>query len=369
MRRIIVVVFVGFLVVLGVVSTPAEAEGPSIASPKVMTLNLYVGADLSSFDPPLILQTIQQTNFPERSKTIADEIDDRNPDLIGLQEVSNISLTFGPFGDPVLDPETGEPVLVLDYLEILLADLEAEGETYVKASEIVNAKVSLPIDLKNNIWGNLIDRDVILARKATTSTSHPRSGNYAVNFQVEVPLPPPLPPATVEFTRGWTTVDAVVNGAAFTFANTHLEVEPDPETGAGFCIVEKNPIPCQIPQAKQLVNEVLKDASHPTILLGDFNAEPGTAAYHTVANAGFVDAWDEQIFDFNLNEDTCCQKEDLSNTFSKLDQRIDIIFVRTEGDVSSIATVVFDRFWEKTPSGLWPTDHGSVVARLFYPNP
>lgn len=366
MRRSMLAVAFGLLFVMGGVVSPAEADGHGgIASPKVMTLNLYVGADLSTFDPALILATIVATDFEERAETIAEEIDDRNPDLIGLQEVSDISVTFGPFGDPV----PNQPQL--DYLDILLDELAARGEHYYVASEITNAKVSLPIDLENNVWGNLIDRDVILAREGT-EILRKQSDNFKVNFKVPFPPPPAEPITEIEFTRGWTLVQAKVDGDEFIFANTHLEVEPNPATGEGFCIVEKQPIPCQIPQAIELVgilDAVEAETGLPTILLGDFNAEPGTDAYGIIAGAGFIDAWDIRFFGIPQQENTCCQAPDLMNTFSLLDQRIDIIFIRVDGEPISFSTVFFDRFWEKTPSGLWPSDHAGVVSTLLYANP
>ena len=369
MRRRLCTAVIGLLVLAGVGAVPASAaDTPLIASPKVMTLNLYVGADLASFDPESILETIVATNYRERAVSIADEIGDRNPDLIGLQEVSDLSVTFS--SDGTCDPnKLGPPVAGTpqdDYLDILLGALKAEGESYVVASEVTNAKVSLPFQIIPGViaCGNLTDRDVILARTETTRTWNPRSGNYAVNFTL--PLPSEEHPTT--FTRGWTMVDATVRGSTFTFANTHLEVEPDRKTGAGFCTAETAPIPCQIPQAQELAG-VLAKTAHPTILVGDFNAAPGTTAYGIIAGAGFEDAWNIRLFNISQQENTCCQAERLLNVSSTLNQRIDIVFIRAAGDPVSLATVVFDQSWEKTPSGLWPTDHGSVVARLLYANP
>ena len=65
----------------------------------VMTQNLYLG---SSLGPALeaqtpeafieavarIYATVQYTNFPARAEAIADEIEEKGPDLIGLQEVT-----------------------------------------------------------------------------------------------------------------------------------------------------------------------------------------------------------------------------------------------------------------------------------------
>lgn len=358
MRRKLMVIVTAMALLLGVAAAPAGARGyPKIATPKVMTLNMYVGAEIGRLlegEPPAaILETIEETNIVERAQAMAAEIDRRNPDLIGLQEVSLITLfTLNDQGG------VGEVLQQADYLDILLRSLAARGEKYEAVSQVKNADVTLPIE--PGVFGNLTDRDVILARVETTKTENAASGNYAVNFQV------PFGGTIIEFTRGWTSVNAKVRDAKFTFVNTHLEVEPDPTTGEGFCVIEIGPVPCQIPQAQELV-KVLASSDHPTILVGDFNAVPGTDAYNIIAGAGFVDAWDVRLFNIDQQENTCCQLENLMNEKSQLSQRIDIVFVRVDGWVRSLATVVFDRPWEKTPSGLWPSDHGAVVARLLYP--
>lgn len=348
MRRF-TVLFVTGLLVAGLAAPAGASHRFSVMT--TMTYNLYVGADLGSLNPGLILPTIVKTNFPERAQAIAAEIDRRNPDVIGLQEVSDLSVTFAD-GTPV----PGQPQL--DYLDILLDALEARGEKYVVASEVVNAEVSLPLDDSFTVFGNLTDRDVILARSRTTSTSNARSGNYRVNFAV--------PGLGIEFTRGWTSVDAKVGGAQFTFVNTHLEVEPDFTTFEGICLVESAPVPCQIPQAEELVNEVLAKSEHPTVLLGDFNAEPGTTAYDIIKGAGLADAWNDQLFRHRPGF-TCCQDEQLDNEKSKLDQRIDQIWLgKGVNPRFVLAGTVGDRWWQKTPSGLWPSDHAGVVAYLIW---
>ena len=59
-----------------------------------------------------------------------------------------------------------------------------------------------------------------------------------------------------------------------------------------------------------------------------------------------------------------------------LDQRIDFILVRDEEGRSDesilesvFAIVVGDELEDRTPSGLWPSDHAGVVARLIAEEP
>jgi hypothetical protein len=94
---------------LGASTLSSDRCPPSnLAPPKdrppitVMTRNLYLGADLSPIfeaasrgDGPGVVQattnawaTIKATNFPERAESLADEIGESDPLLVGLQEVS-----------------------------------------------------------------------------------------------------------------------------------------------------------------------------------------------------------------------------------------------------------------------------------------
>jgi hypothetical protein len=76
----------------------AEEAGPPIDSPHtftVLTQNLYQGADLTPLilapspqNVELVVSRVVQTSFPERAKWLVDEIEETQPLLIGLQEVS-----------------------------------------------------------------------------------------------------------------------------------------------------------------------------------------------------------------------------------------------------------------------------------------
>ncbi|MFD7257969.1 hypothetical protein [Streptomyces sp. NPDC059874] len=79
----------------GSLTAASAAEPP--ATLRVLTRNLYLGADLA----PVLAATTQEalvgavttaygnvraTNFPERAEALADEIADSDPHLVGLQE-------------------------------------------------------------------------------------------------------------------------------------------------------------------------------------------------------------------------------------------------------------------------------------------
>lgn len=161
----------------------------------------------------------------------------------------------------------------------------------------------------------------------------------------------------IEFTRGYTAVDAKVKGTDIRFVNTHLEVENAP------CLTQTGLIICQDAQATELAT-ALADEPLPTILVGDFNAQPEMAAYETIAGAGYVDAW--TVRGHGAAGFTCCQSETLVNPDSQLTQRIDHLFV-SDNRVQSFKAktkILGATQQDKTPSGLWYSDHAGVWAQL-----
>ena len=346
MKRI--ALFFAALVLLAV-ATPASANHRTTV--EVMSQNLYIGADLDRLlqgeDPAALLATVQQTDFPSRAVEIAEAIDAFNPDLLGLQEVSLIS---------VFD-SNGNVLFELDYLTILMAAIGAEGENYAVASEVVNSDVTLPVDLEAGTFARVVDRDAIIYRTTTTTVANPVSANFGTNFAIG----PPIFPVPLEFTRGYTMVDATVGSQQFTFVNTHLEVAGAP------CLTEAGPVICQDVQAAELA-EVLSGISGPMVLVGDINAEPGMAAYETFASGGYLDTWTVRYPYNDEPGDTCCQSETLDNVENQLFERIDHIFIRELDPYYVVTTVVGDWDQRKTPSGLWYSDHGGPWARLYLPN-
>ena len=342
---------------------------------KVMTQNLYIGADLLRVvnvgDPAEIpiavaetLQVIQQTNFPERAKAIAEEIKRVKPDVIGLQEVTLLRTQFP--GDFFLgNPIAAEDVLY-DYLNILLAALRKQGMHYEVAAIVQNADVEVPAFAGVGDSGplfmdvRLTDHDVILARKSI-KTKNPLAQNFQINLQI------PIDGFVIDFTRGYTAVDAKVRGQWYRVANTHLELPGPPPVSL-----------VQALQAEELIN-VLSQSDLPVVLMGDFNStpedevEPITGAvppYMQLVASNFIDVWLHRFGKPSVGY-TCCQDELLDNEASALYMRIDYIFVRsTDGDPAALddafvlANTVGDKPVDKTPSGLWPSDHAGVWSRI-----
>jgi endonuclease/exonuclease/phosphatase family metal-dependent hydrolase len=332
----------------------AFAVVPALASDskvKVMTRNLYLGTDLSpvlaarSTEEFLIAVSaafaeVQATNFPERAQRLADEIDENKPLLIGLQEVAIWRSQFPADFSRTPNATTIE----YDFLELLLAALDERGLHYspviVAARADVEAPGLTPTGLKDY---RLTMQDVILIQTDShgkkVELSNIIEHQYAQNVVIGTFVGP------VVFTRGWATVDVTIDRTTFRFANTHLEAFAEA---------------IRLAQAAELVAGPV-NTELPVIIVGDFNAAPGTPTYTLLASAGFTDAAaEEDGDDAGL---TCCQAANLRNAESELHSRVDLVLFRGNINSKDVDRVGY-REEDRTVSGLWPSDHAGVVARL-----
>jgi hypothetical protein len=349
---------------VGHVAVPQVEPGDRAVT--VMTRNLYVGADISpvvaalaSGNPSAIIGAastiwagVLSTNFPERAGALADEIANAQPLLIGLQEVS-LFRTGAPdsfFGNP-----TRAEAVAFDYLETLLRELSERGLHYDTVAVTQNVDAELTGFVAPGVLRDirLTDRDVILARTDLPASQLKLSNVQTANFANNVIVP--IGTTGQFFTNlcGWGAVDAKVRGKTFRFINTHLQVEsPNPLVNA-----------IQVAQARELLTGPAS-TSLPVILVGDFNSRAdgtGTATYSLVRGAGFDDVWSQT----HPNElgNTFGHDADLRNSTVNFTQRIDLVLYR--GDLRAFdADVVGDELSDRMSSGLWPSDHGGVVATL-----
>jgi hypothetical protein len=100
------------------------------------------------------------------------------------------------------------------------------------------------------------------------------------------------------------------------------------------------------------------------VFVGDFNSAAdgsSTATYANLIAAGLQDAWTHV-----LPGDpgyTSTQNADLMNPISLLSERIDLVLHR--GGFSALdVELVGENPADRTPSGLWPSDHAGIVATL-----
>ena len=249
----------------------------------VMTQNLYVGADvdavitaLATPDPnddiPALLDavaTIERTDFPARADAIADEIGRTHPVVVGLQEVSTIGVDIPPLGVS----------LHVDFLPILLDALAAEGLNYVVAIRYENFTASPAPGI------SLTDAEVMLVDASRVQVLSAAGHTFAANLGVVAP--------GVDLQRGWVTMEAVVDGTTYTFVSLHTE-----GTGPDELLLQLHAL-----QVGEMAASL--GTTSPAVVLGDFNAQPGSPAYQVMVDAGFTDVWG--ALRPGVRGYTCCQ--------------------------------------------------------------
>ncbi|TFG52826.1 MAG: hypothetical protein E4H37_04900 [Gemmatimonadales bacterium] len=334
-----------------VVDTKSGAASDGAFRVTVMTRNLYVGADvdaviaaLASTDPaddlPALftaIEIIQRTDFPTRARAIAEEIDRVRPHVVGLQEVSEIDIDLTGLGLPI--------VIHQDFLASLDAALSDRGLNYVPAATIKNIE-AVPFP-----GISLVDFDVMLVDPARVAVTSVVEQNFAANLGIVAP--------GLDIKRGWVTVTGLVDGAAYTFASTHLESGSLP----GF------------PELRALqVGELVASLgpSSPAVLMGDLNDMPGSPMYEVLTGAGLTDVW--RVLRPGVVGYTCCHADDLSNHIPAFDQRLDYVFVRgvghankaVMGQITLVGLVPASRL--PGPSGtIWPSDHAGIGVDFLMP--
>jgi len=325
-----------------------------------MTQNLYLGSPLTpALDPSVdtpeefvaavaqIYATALATDFPTRAAAIADTVAEEEPDLIGLQEVTNWVARATHAGP---SPESQ------NFLRILRAELAERGLVYKVAAVAHNADIG-PAPLVAPASGcgasatdcvvTLEDRDVILVNADTPGLrwSRARSGRYDAQ---QTFTPPGSPP--VSFARGWASIRVAYRGERLRFVNTHLEV-------AGFPAVQEA-------QALEFATGPAR-ARKAVIAVGDFNsaADGTTTDSYDLLVAALRDVWSVNPGDRGF---TSGQNGTLSNETSQLGKRIDLVLkrssCRTRVRVREAHVVGNTPFQDTVPR--WPSDHGGVVATL-----
>jgi endonuclease/exonuclease/phosphatase family metal-dependent hydrolase len=348
----------------------------------VMTRNLYLGANLQvvfdawvSGNREAIVAAVSQiwqkvgfTNFPARAEGIAQEVEQAQPDLIGLQEAELWrSQTPADFVQGNADH------VEYDFVQILLDALATRGLHYAVVAEERGVDIELPgyLSQPNAALGllsdiRLTDREVILARTdlmvSDLELSNAQTGHYETNFRFPVS-------GTFTFveTRGWASVDAKVRGKDFRFITTHLE-----EALPGPIDVSE---PIRQAQALELLAGPA-NTSLPVVLVADGNSNANgdstTAAYSILRAAGFADAWLEAE-PAKPHVSTCCADEQLLSPALPVtgddEGRLDLVLYRGSGDFGTLGIDLLgnNAATDKVSNGqalIWPSDHAGVAARL-----
>jgi endonuclease/exonuclease/phosphatase family metal-dependent hydrolase len=376
------------LLVIGpLVAVPAQADEGAAAQPPgkpmtVMTRNIYLGGDI--FRPlraaqqvidaggtqqqivqalavasDRTRQIVDETDFRVRSRLLAQEIADTEPDLVGLQEVAlwrsgPLELTPGLLG------QTNATHVDYDFLEILMADIAALGLEYDVALAGVRADVEAPAFTAtgaNPRDVRLTMHDVILKKRGVKVT-----GSHDELYDHNLPVS--IVGIDLNFSRGYQWVDVKAGTKRFRFVNTHLEA-----ASSDLALLQA-----------QEVAEGAVAADHTTILACDCNSDPlndsvkpddtvpHKAAYELLTGpSGFVDQWlewapAEEGWTSGLSE----RVNDA--TAAGFDHRIDLILShRPSGEPLPVewGQITGDEVTDRDPAtGLWPSDHAGVVLRL-----
>jgi hypothetical protein len=339
----VILVMTTFLALIEFRGSSAIADGVT-----VMTQNVYAGFDIfrvfaeCEATPeacPLIVneayEIVLANDFAARAEAIALEVQQKRPHIIGVQEL--VLWRSGPH-TPGGPPDA--TIVESDYFATLLEALHGKGLNY---EAIILSQAGGDRELKREVGvddnGNPVFEDIrqtgfatILARTdlppSQFQVSNPLSGNYALDS-----------------IRAWQSVDVMADGLSFRLISTQLgrnSVNPslaiellDPEGPAG--------------------------TELPTIVLGDFNLDVDNAltAYEVLLNGGFTDPW--TMLHPGEPGFTCCQAEVLTNDPSMLSGRFDVVLSRN-GLVALDAEIVGEELADRTPSGLWPSDHAGIVV-------
>jgi endonuclease/exonuclease/phosphatase family metal-dependent hydrolase len=307
-------------------AAPAQRDDDDPPRATVMSRNLFLGVDIRRAAGPqtqpefdaLVLQLfreVQATDPAGRMALVAEEIEDTDPELVGLQEV-----TVWQVGSQEID-----------YLDLLRSQLKRRRLSYrvVGVQPEVDARIQTSQGPGRFYIGN-----AILVKKGVR-TSRVRTG--AFNSQISFPTAA----GTFPVTRGWDSLKATVEGARFTFVNTHLEAFSPPQRDD---------------QARELVAGPLK-ARGGIILVGDLNSNANAAqpvdrpAFNTIRRAGFVVR--------QTRRQTCCLRDDLKTGVR--DHTVD--FVMSKPRLPLLRSGLTGTR-ERTSAGTQAADHAGVWATL-----
>jgi len=365
------------LVVAGSATAKPKKAAPPPTEVKVMTRNVYLGADLT---PAIqakgvgnfveatgeILRQVTANDFPVRAKGLAKEIIQKDPDLVGLQEVAEWRT-----GPPSLETLLGgsaphAETVRYDYLAELLKQLNKGKKRY--RAVVVNPEFDfeapadengIPGDGPNQlianaeINGRLTMRDVILAKDgAGVRVSNLLKGHFKSLMSEEISG------AKVTVVRGWAALDATVRGSApFRFVDTHLE-SFDPQT-----VVPS----IRAQQAAELVAPGGPATSNlPVVLVGDLNSDtktevqPGDGqAYRVLVKAGMRERSTYKPLGCCL--DTALLPVGDGGSAAQMNHKVDHIMTRDPKQVKEVNSSVTGR---SPQNGFWDSDHAGLFSTL-----
>ena len=349
---------------------------------KVMSRNVYLGADLGPGTSAtslqelvnaagVILNEVDTNDFSVRARGLAAEIRERNPHLVGLQEVA-LWRTAPCTNSPIPPSAT---TVRWDFLQLLMTELNRGGARYrvaiaqpefdfeVYVNQDGNEQTAAPgCPLGSELNGRLTMRDVILVKRRGVRTSGAQGAAFDTLLQVR---PGGVP---VNITRGWTRVVARISGVGrFNFVNTHLEAfdnQASNNTNDGETVGNGE---VRQAQARELVaRDGPARSKLRTILLGDLNSDvrtevrPGDSlAYRALLAARFVERSTFRIMSCCLN--TSLMPVSGGGQFSDFDHIVDHVMTNKPRKVRFRRGAVTGR---QPVNGFWNSDHAGLYSLL-----
>ena len=350
-----------FFAILLAISTAASLWPQELSAGKdslrVMTYNVYEGADLTTaftaqdqnhFVAAIsaILANVRTTNPPVRAEAIARQIGKAGPTLVSLQEVTQWSTC------PTADYQScsGPQTVLYDLLDLIEDALEAPGLNYKEVGRITVNELNAPAMTGTGpVIVFYTQRSAILARADVNAHELQLSNIQSARFNATHPVPI-VGGGTFVIHRAWISADVKFHQTSFRFIDTQLEAF-DPSTNLN--------------QAQELISGPAR-TSLPVVIAMDSNskADPPpndfTPTYTNFLKSGFKDAWTETHGD--APGYTSGQAPTLLNPDSQVTQRIDLILLH--GDLDARAVELFGGQPSDRTSGLWPSDHLAVAATL-----
>jgi len=372
---------------------------------KVMTRNVYLGSPLSAVlaagsVPELctgggqVLREVDGTKPPARMRAIANEIANKKPDFVGMQEVAKWSIQSPSDGGdtkytflPGAQPAT---TVKYDFLKLIRKRLKQRGTPYRPVSVSNNFEFEVPVDYDANsatgsaggtalgcndaeVDGRMLIRDVLLARAGHgVRVSKPRHANFQRRLVLRLAAGLGFP-----VLRGWESVNARVRGSArLRILNAHLEAF-DSATSNDMCI--GCTYPADLTQLTSVSRGSVREAQAQELLAGPAKARLSILVGDLNSNVPGVQPGDSQAFAAILaagfkrrstyKPKSCCIDDPtstlLGGSLADFDHVVDHITARPGKRIRKLRSGVVGR--AKVAAGRWPSDHAGVWSVLRVP--
>ena len=281
MRKLALLLSASLLVISAPTTYAADANL------KVMSRNIYLGADVGvamklipdfKAAAQFMWDQVSATDFSKRAPLLAKEIITNQADVVGIQEATTWFCRKNAWSGKTE---------VLNFTDQLLSATKKLGTEYVLAEKdgtqaknigysiaaipfltIVNdPKTFQPLFGQDTAACGFEIGDALIIRKDLASKIA-RVGNteYEASYSIV--------PTIMTIYRGYTWMDLQVGTSTVRIVSTHLE-----------SVWDANKIPNAAKQATQLVSD-LSNTTIPTIVIGDFNADPRDPRKDAASNPG-----------------------------------------------------------------------------------